>query len=201
MALGKNDLLDRTTARAVQLAPLSRIALVVRASGLEALGPSTQFCQSMDRISSLGIANPMLMVSLGMLDHDVDLIRRMLNQSSQKLTIGMSVCFESLAAWLEGDHQLASDIIAQLRNSDNYHTRYVRSRAALIEGDVEVALEQYARGIEEGEQSAIQRVQGSPAERKTIPEFYFHPGYLRMLEKYGLDQRSISEIDIPPLPF
>jgi len=200
MAIGRGDLARRTTARAVHLAPLSRFAMSVRAYGLAIVGPEAEFRSASETLEKLGVQTPDRAAAIGVLNNDPDEIRAAL-RSYHGPWNATAALLDAIASFVEGDHEEARRIALTITSADEYVRRYERSRAALIEDDIERALLEYRRGIEEGEQVLIQRVHGALAERRLFPEFYAHPGYQKMLEDFGLDPASTARIEIPELPF
>jgi hypothetical protein len=56
--------------------------------------------------------------------------------------------------------------------------------------------------MEAAERQAIYGTYGGYyAFRKIFPEYYSHPGYVEILEKYHSDDASLAKITVPELPF
>jgi hypothetical protein len=71
----------------------------------------------------------------------------------------------------------------------------------LLKGETEVALDYYERALEREEPTALIAIQGLPHLRAIFPDFFCSDRYLAILRKLNLDEDSLAQLSIPPLPF
>jgi TolB-like protein len=195
-AVGKPELVHRLARRTVQLAPLSEGALRARVLALSQFGPTADFRSAMEEFSRLGVEDPFLNFNLALLDQDADAIRHEASQGPRWLLIWR----QALAAYVEGDLNRAREIVIPLKSGSDYRQHCILSWVAVIDDDLDLAFDEYRKGLEAGEGCAFLQVHGSLPYRKTFPDFFTHPRYMQMLEEFGLDPRSVAQLQIPDLP-
>jgi len=72
---------------------------------------------------------------------------------------------------------------------------------ALLEGDLDLALDYHEQSLLEKEYLAIYHIQAPFWGYKMFPDYRSHPKYQKMLKDVGLDDESIAKLKIPPLSF
>jgi len=92
-------------------------------------------------------------------------------------------------------------MLAPLWQSKGYTSFWLKSQMAALEGDLDLALDYYARALSEAESDAFQCIQALWLVHRIFPDYRSHPKYQKMLKDVGLDEESIAKLKIPPLPF
>jgi TolB-like protein len=107
--------------------------------------------------------------------------------------------YQIAVARAQGHPERGASFLEPLRQIAAGHTLYVKTRVALIEGDVETALMHFEEGINKSLEEIVWLTHPLPIPHHR--EFFAHPEYQRILEDVGLDDDSISKLEFPPLPF
>jgi tetratricopeptide (TPR) repeat protein len=136
---------------------------------------------------------------LAAIEGDLDSLEALLNKK------GMShffrTFFTALFSYLRDDFAQAREIISRAKRVSGYQPFLQKHYIALIERDLDGAVEYYAKAIDAFEGMAIIEHRDTCFMNRVFPEFVAYAPYQRILREIGLDSESAAEIKIPELPF
>ena len=197
--IGRADMVDRVTAHAVQLAPLSSRALTGRIAGLFMFGSVEEVRQAMGEFTGLGFQRSVLSAQLALAERDTAALQEIIPQENWGSPV--YAVYSALVPYLNGDLERAREVIAPLKHAEGYQSFRTQAFVALLEQDTDAALANYREAIRSAEQQAIMGAQGIIGWRQAFPEFYADPRHSQMLKDFKLDPVSTAKIHVPELPF
>jgi len=109
----------------------------------------------------------------------------------------------AVMAVLQGDGDFARTLVSDININDSRGSSDFEEQrlAVLISGDLELAIELTEAGLRAPNKSTYWDIHGTNFTRQFFPEYFSDPRYVALLQQYGLNPRSIAQLEIPPLPF
>jgi tetratricopeptide (TPR) repeat protein len=203
-AIGRTELYLRTTRRMVEIAPISREAMLNEISGYLNTGRRAEARQAIEEMSRLQIKeSPLSAAGLAMLDRDPDALQAVIDRNVDGWIFPSArIWYIAMVPYLKGNFgQARREIIAARKRGSRALSIQEKHMSALIERDFDAALDHYADALESGLWFAFVRAQLNCPLRQSFPEFYEDPRYNRLLEKFGIDPVSTAALKVPELPF
>ncbi|MGK0257766.1 MAG: TolB-like protein [Candidatus Azotimanducaceae bacterium] len=198
--VGKQKDSIRVLNKTIELAPLSRSPLYGQMSFLIAFGLIDQAREALDSYGELGLPKPWdPIIQLAILDEDYEKL--------SQLAVGYPDAFfeqwiEALIPYLHQDDAKTLELTTKMKLSSGYRSNWHKHRIALLERDVEAALEYNQRALEEGEWAAYLRAgYRHHVYASLFSEYYTDPRYDQMLARFGRDTETLMKIQVPKLPF
>ena len=112
--------------------------------------------------------------------------------------------YRALVPYLSGNLKQASKELEPLKTNTSYQPFLVKHLIALIEGDTAAGVRHFYNAIEAGEPESMVPFGNSYvslAWRNAFPEFYSKRAYEEVLAEFGLDEKSLEKIQVPPILF
>lgn len=203
-AIGREELYLRTTRRMVEIAPLSREAMLNEINAYINTGHISAARHAIDELSRLQIKeDPNSMAWLAILDRDPNALQAIINRNAEEAWYFpfMRTWNSAMVSYVKGDFAQAQKIIAARKRGNREPTTLEKHTFALIERDFDAALDHYADALETGLWFAFVRAQLNYPLRQTFPEVYEDIRYGHLLEKYKLDPVSSAALKVPELNF
>ena len=199
--IGRFDLAFMVFER-MELDPLSPIAHFARGANFLLAERFQEARESFRKMALLGLNDPVNFAWLAFHEGNVEAIKEQLDlgKSHWEYSSHWYPFYEATVSYLNGDAGRIEEIFGPLWQSTSYLSHYAKSYMALLEGDLDLALNYYSQALSDSEYVAFRDIQ-APLFRVLYPEYRSHPRYLRMLHDVGLDEESIAKLEIPPLPF
>ena len=107
--------------------------------------------------------------------------------------------YSALVPYLRGDFERASEIISTMKDDDGDEFILNRFFVALVERDIDAAVDHYANAVYAAEPTAI--LWHFNVYSDLFPELDASPRYQTLLKDLKLDSASRAKIRIPDLPF
>lgn len=191
----------RVLDRAMELDPLNQRVYWVQGVTLFTAGYPVDARRLFQRLGEIGGPMAVAMIS------EVALAEGNLTLVAEQLERGLDAYYfpyhyyeqQVVLARSEGRHEEAASYLKQLRAYSENQSFYVKTRFALLEGDLELALSYFEQGIDQSDLGSGYFVHKPPFPHWA--KLYDHPEYDRILKKVGLDDESLAKLEIPPLPF
>jgi len=203
-AIERHVLAEKVALRIVELDPLSsgmlggHVGALLNAGAVEDARRWLDAYNANSLVPRQGLA--MYAVEVALAEGDVAAMKAALAYPSMRFNPNYRV-WSALVPYLQGNVPAVQEMLAPLNASTEYVSHVVQSRAALLQGRFDAALDHWREGAQTGEPIAVLNMTGLYSWRKTFPEFYVQPSYQQMLVDFGLDTASISNIIVPDLPF
>ena len=200
-AIGRFDLAFMIFDR-MELDPLTPITHFARGANFLLAERFQEARKSFKKMELLGLNDPLNFAWLAFHEGDAQTIKKQLDlgKSNWEYSSHWYPFYEATVSYLKGDSGRIKEIFAPLWKSTSYLSYYTKSYMALLEGDLDLALDYYSQALFEPEYIAFRDIQ-APLFRVLFPEYRSHPKYQKMLRDIGLDDESIAKLKIPPLPF
>jgi Flp pilus assembly protein TadD len=203
-AIGREELYLQTSRRMVEIAPLSREAMLNEIGAYMNTGHMSEARLVIDELSRLQIRDdPLATAGLAILDRDPDALQAVVSRNA---TDAWNFPFQrvwnmAMIPYLRGDFAEAREIIGARKRGRRALSTLEKHMIALIERDFDAALDHYADALEMGLWFAFVRARLNYFYRQTFPEFYEDLRYRQLLEKYKLDPVSTAALQVPELIF
>lgn len=201
-AIKHYDLASAISERYVEMDPLSPLAHTCRYMTYLCSRRIDKARQSLREMESLGMREPGLFALLSFLEGDIDGIQKRISQDRSNWgNVGyLFPLLEAVVARSKGKYEKAREILRPIIK--NHSSRpFVKSRAALIAGDIDLSFDFYTQALAESEFTAFRLIHAPLFYLELYPQYRSDPKHQKMLKDVGLDEESIAKLEIPPLPF
>jgi len=202
--IGHWDLSLKIHDRITELDPLNPHAHLSSGLSFTEAGRLQEARLSYGRAEALGLDLPVHLAYVAFLEGNTRSLRDQLDRSRSDWPPPSDQWYallEAAASFLNGDQSAVKQMLAPLWQSKGYTSFWLKSQMAALEGDLDLALDYYARALSEAESDAFQCIQALWLVHRIFPDYRSHPKYQKMLKDVGLDEESIAKLKIPPLPF
>jgi len=150
-------------------------------------------------IEKLGRRYGDLAAKLAAIEGDTDRLEALLKDG--EVPAAGSTYFNALVPYLKGDFDEARNVISSAKNIEGYQSFLSKHDNALIERDLDAAVDYYANAVDAAEPAAMFWHRDTCFLNQVFPEFVAYAPYQRVLQDIGLDAESTVKIEFPALPF
>jgi predicted Zn-dependent protease len=197
--LGHAELANEVSQRSVDLDPLEPHLLGQRFALQFGVGLVAEARRTLEHAKSLGLDRPDWSAYLAVVDGDFDLAKRLYGAEATVAQAMIAHC----RGELNDAVRLLDPVKRAVESSTEYQSFGIKHRIAVIEGDADLAVEYYKRGIEAGEPWPLMPDLHGLANVswcRVFEDMYSHPGFREVSARFGLDKESLSGITVPELP-
>ena len=202
LTLGLVDPALKCFSRYVDLDPLNPIGFMSLGNALAVAGRYDEAQIPLDSMESLMGSSAFLRAMIAAdlrdvedLQHQVDLGEKAWGVFSHYQPI-----YAAVVPALNGDTEEVKRLLAPLKQVSGYQSFHIKSFIALLEGKFELGFKYYRRALNASEQLAFIMIKRTIAQQ-IDPCFSSNAEYQKMLRDFAIDEASISNLNIPPLPF
>lgn len=202
-AIGRFDLALTVNDRIMELDPLNPVTHLARGVGFIITQRFDEARQSYRKMKAFGMRSAFLWAWLALSEGDTQAIQEQLDRGEADwgYSRDMYPFFEAAVYYLKGDHDRMRERLISFKQEGGKASHKRKHDIALLEGDLDSALDYYAQALSGGEYTAFREVQMNVFCLSLFPEYRSHPKYQKMLRDVGLDKESVDRLKIPPLPY
>ena len=150
-------------------------------------------------IDRLGRRKGVFAAQLAAIEGDIDRLKALLDDG--EIPEDHTTYFAALVPYLKGNFDEARRIISTAKNVEGYQPFLIKHQYALVERDLDAAVDYYAKAVDAAEPAAMFWHRDTCFLNQVFPEFVAYPPYQQVLQDIGLDAESTAKIEIPVLPF
>ncbi len=198
LSLARRDMALECLRRGTELDPLQPLHNQQLGSALTVAGEFEEAQRYLEHAGSLGFPNALMLADLAVESGDIQLLRNQLHRDVKEWGEygAYYPLYKSILAFNE-DPQKAQEDLSQSKDTSSLPPIF-NLFMALAEGDTELSISIWRRNLMDGDVPAFSMVHRN---FKLLPKITDHPKFLQLLRDFGLDESSLSELKIPPLPF